>query len=76
MYPAPWWRIALPALMMIPCKSVGSYGSPFVVYGTLPPTHYFDWIYVDGDHQYEAVKKGLESYLPKVKPGGFITGDD
>ena len=22
------------------------------------------------------MKKDLESYLPKVKPGGFITGDD
>jgi hypothetical protein len=40
------------------------------------PNHYFDWVYVDGDHQYEAVKKDLELYLPKLKPSGFLCGDD
>lgn len=40
------------------------------------PDNYFDWIYIDGDHQYEFVKKDLEFFYPKVKPGGFITGDD
>ncbi|NJO18194.1 MAG: class I SAM-dependent methyltransferase [Thioploca sp.] len=38
--------------------------------------NYFDWIYIDGNHQYEFVKKDLELYYPKVKVGGFITGDD
>jgi hypothetical protein len=38
--------------------------------------HYFDWIYVDGNHLYEFVKKDLEIYYHKVKDGGFITGDD
>jgi len=37
---------------------------------------YFDWIYIDGDHQYEFVKKDLESFYPKVKAGGLIAGDD
>ncbi len=37
---------------------------------------YFDWVYIDGNHQYEFVMKDLECYLPKVKPGGFIAGDD
>jgi hypothetical protein len=40
------------------------------------PDNYFDWIYVDGDHQYEGVKKDLEMYYNKVKPGGFVAGDD
>lgn len=40
------------------------------------PDHYFDWIYIDGNHLYEFVKQDLERYLPKVKVGGFITGDD
>jgi hypothetical protein len=35
-----------------------------------------DWVYIDGNHLYEFVKKDLELYGPKVKPGGFITGDD
>ncbi len=35
-----------------------------------------DWIYIDGDHHFEFVKRDLHDYLPKIKPGGFITGDD
>jgi cephalosporin hydroxylase len=37
---------------------------------------YFDWIYIDGNHQYEFVLLDLESYYPKVKAGGFLVGDD
>jgi hypothetical protein len=37
---------------------------------------YFDWVYIDGNHLYEYVKKDLELSLEKTKPGGFITGDD
>jgi methyltransferase family protein len=37
---------------------------------------YFDWVYVDGNHQYEFVLLDLESYYPKVKAGGFLVGDD
>jgi len=37
---------------------------------------FFDWIYVDGDHRYEFVKKDLELSYSKVKKNGFITGDD
>ncbi len=40
------------------------------------PNNYFDWIYIDGNHLYEYVRKDLELYYPKVKPGGWITGDD
>ena len=35
-----------------------------------------DWVYVDGDHRHEAVLHDLELYLPKVKRGGLLTGDD
>ena len=37
---------------------------------------HYDFIYVDGSHEYEDVKRDLELYLPKVKPGGFIAGHD
>jgi hypothetical protein len=37
---------------------------------------YFDWVYIDGNHSYEYVKKDLNLYFPKVKVGGYITGDD
>lgn len=35
-----------------------------------------DWVYIDGNHMYEYVRKDLELYYPKVKPGGFLMGDD
>lgn len=35
-----------------------------------------DFIYIDGNHQYDAVKKDLELYYPKIKNGGIISGHD
>ena len=37
---------------------------------------YFDWVYIDGDHRYDAVLADLEHYYPLVKTGGYICGDD
>ena len=37
---------------------------------------YFDLIYVDADHSYEAVRSHLEAAATKVKPGGFLGGHD
>jgi hypothetical protein len=37
---------------------------------------YFDWVYIDGNHDYDYVKKDLELAYDKVKVGGYITGDD
>lgn len=39
-------------------------------------SEYFDWIYLDANHGYDFVKSDLGTYLPKVKAGGYITGDD
>lgn len=35
-----------------------------------------DFVYVDGDHSYEAVKRDIALYGPKVKRGGYLIGDD
>ncbi len=36
----------------------------------------FDWVYIDGNHYYDYVRQDLELWFPKVKPGGYLTGDD
>ena len=35
-----------------------------------------DFVYIDGEHSYEAVKRDIELYLPKIKDGGIIAGHD
>jgi hypothetical protein len=35
-----------------------------------------DWVYIDGNHEYQAVKEDLAAYNAIVKPGGTIAGDD
>lgn len=38
--------------------------------------NYFDFGYIDGNHTYEFVKKDIELYFPKIKPGGVLGGHD
>lgn len=35
-----------------------------------------DFVFIDGDHTYEGALKDIESWYPKVKNGGFISGHD
>lgn len=35
-----------------------------------------DFIYIDGNHSYEYVKRDIELYFPKIKKGGVISGHD
>lgn len=35
-----------------------------------------DVIWVDADHSYEGVKKDIAAFWPKLKPGGWMGGDD
>ena len=35
-----------------------------------------DFVYIDGNHQYEFVKEDIEAWAPKVRKGGIVSGDD
>ena len=35
-----------------------------------------DFIYIDGNHEYEYVIKDMENYWPKIKKGGILAGHD
>jgi len=35
-----------------------------------------DFVYVDGDHRYQTVKKEIELYYPKIKDGGLMAFHD
>lgn len=35
-----------------------------------------DFLMLDGDHSYEAVRDDIAAWLPKMRPGGVISGDD
>ena len=35
-----------------------------------------DFVFIDGNHWYDYVKKDIEAWLPKIKKGGMISGHD
>ena len=40
------------------------------------PDESLDWVYIDADHRYEAVKADLKAWFPKVRKGGVMSGHD
>ena len=37
---------------------------------------YFDWIFIDANHDYPYIKENLMIWTPKVKVGGIVSGHD
>jgi hypothetical protein len=37
---------------------------------------FFDWVYLDADHRYEAVAADIKAWWPKVRRGGVLSGHD
>ncbi|HEY3135124.1 MAG TPA: class I SAM-dependent methyltransferase [Blastocatellia bacterium] len=35
-----------------------------------------DWIHLDARHDYASVKTDVQAWLPKLKRGGWLSGDD
>ena len=35
-----------------------------------------EWVHLDARHDYESVKTDIAAWSPKVKPGGWLSGDD
>jgi hypothetical protein len=40
------------------------------------PDEYFDYVYIDASHSYTGVRDDINTWWPKVKMGGFLTGHD
>ena len=38
--------------------------------------HKFDYIFIDGDHRYEGVKRDFEEWVPKLEIGGYVALHD
>jgi SAM-dependent methyltransferase len=36
----------------------------------------FDWIYIDGNHEYLSVKEDINVWYPKLRNGGIFSGHD
>jgi len=43
---------------------------------TVFPDGYFDLVFIDAEHFYEPLKKNIQTWLPKVRQGGTISGHD
>lgn len=40
------------------------------------PDASLDWVHLDARHDYASVKADIEAWLRKIKPGGWLSGDD
>jgi len=54
-------------------RIIKGYSDEFV---DLFPNNFFDFIYIDANHSYEAVKNDLIKWFPKLKNNGLFSGHD
>lgn len=64
------------------CEDLGRYPGANIIRGTsVESAKQFedgslDFVFIDADHSYEAVKQDLEAWYPKVRKGGIVSGHD
>jgi len=64
------------------CKSMLQYPQLHIVRAASPevatifPDEFFDLVFIDAGHSYDAVMADIIAWLPLVKPHGFLTGHD
>lgn len=70
------YRIAAFAIKdLYPTRCVLFHGSSFEMHRQLPDL-FFDFVFLDACHSYDAVRKDILNYWHKVKPGGWLCGHD
>jgi hypothetical protein len=47
-----------------------------VTASTFFPDRSLDWVHLDARHDFDSVTADIAAWLPKVKPGGWLSGDD
>jgi len=40
------------------------------------PEHSLDYVFIDADHSYLSVAADIQAWWPRVRPGGYMGGDD
>lgn len=50
--------------------------SDSVAAASLFPDASLDWVHLDARHDYTSVKADIEAWRRKIKPGGWLSGDD
>lgn len=50
--------------------------TPSTEAANLHPDATVDFCYIDGSHDYDDVKADILAWLPKIKPGALLAGDD
>jgi predicted O-methyltransferase YrrM len=65
------------------CRLYGKYGarvsmmrSPSVLSARAFPDNSLAFIYIDANHSYASVLEDISAWIPKLAPGGIISGDD